>query len=217
MMRIARFAILCAGLLAVSARAQNATGQSMTHESEQAATDWSFSASAYTYIMPDSKDYVQPTITADRRWLHLEARYNYEDLETASVWVGYNFSMGEKLSLDITPMLGGVFGNTAGIAPGLRGSLKWWLLELYGEAEYVFNTRERADSFFYLWSELTVSPMHWLRVGLVAQRTRAYESDLDIQRGFLVGLSYKQVEVTGHVFNPDKNKPTYVISVGVEF
>jgi hypothetical protein len=51
----------------------------------------------------------------------------------------------------------------------------------------------------------------------VAQRTRAYESELDIQRGFLVGLSYKQLEVAGHVFNPDLSKPTYVISVRVEF
>ncbi len=132
-MRIARLAFLCAGLLAVCADAQYATGQSMTPQPEKAATDWSFSASAYAYIVPESKDYVQPTITADRRWLHLEARYNYEDLETASVWVGYNFSVGENVSLDITPMLGGVFGDTAGIAPGLRGSLKWWLLELYGE------------------------------------------------------------------------------------
>jgi hypothetical protein len=216
-MRIIRLAIICTGLLAVGVSVQNATGASPTLQPEQAAADWSFSASAYTYIVPDSGNYVQPTVTVDRRWLHLEARYNYEDRETASVWVGYNFSVGEKLSLDITPMIGGVFGNTAGIAPGLRGSLKWWRLELYGEAEYLFNTRERADSFFYLWSELTVSPVNWLRAGLVAQRTRAYESELDIQRGFLAGLSYKQVEVAGHVFNPDKSKPTYVISIRVEF
>jgi len=216
-MRIIRLAIICTGLLAVGVSVQNATGASPTLQPEQAAADWYFSASAYTYIVPDSGNYVQPTVTVDRRWLHLEARYNYEDRETASVWVGYNFRVGEKLSLDITPMMGGVFGNTAGIAPGLRGSLKWWRLELYGEAEYLFNTRERADSFFYLWSELTVSPVNWLRAGLVAQRTRAYESELDIQRGFLAGLSYKQVEVAGHVFNPDKSKPTYVISVRVEF
>jgi len=216
-MRIIRLAIICTGLLAVGVSVQNATGASPTLQPEQAAADWYFSASAYTYIVPDSGNYVQPTVTVDRRWLHLEARYNYEDRETASVWVGYNFRVGEKISLDITPMMGGVFGNTAGIAPGLRGSLKWWRLELYGEAEYLFNTRERADSFFYLWSELTVSPVNWLRAGLVAQRTRAYESELDIQRGFLAGLSYKQVEVAGHVFNPDKSKPTYVISVRVEF
>ena len=42
---------------------------------------WSFSASAYTYFVPDSRNYVQPTVTADRRWLHLEARYNYEGME----------------------------------------------------------------------------------------------------------------------------------------
>ncbi|HWT79462.1 MAG TPA: hypothetical protein VN648_11745, partial [Candidatus Methylomirabilis sp.] len=84
MMRITRYVILCAGLLALGAGAKNANGQSTTLPPEQAATDWSFSASAYTYFVPDSRDYVQPTVTADRRWLHLEARYNYENLETAS-------------------------------------------------------------------------------------------------------------------------------------
>src|SRR5262249_44183759 len=92
--------------------------QSTTQPAQVAS--WSFSAVAYTYIVPHSRSYVQPTITADREWLHLEARYNYEDLETGSLWVGYNFSIGDKISLNITPMFGGVFGKTNGIAPGLR-------------------------------------------------------------------------------------------------
>jgi hypothetical protein len=214
-MRIIRFAIICAGVLLVGVNPQGAAGQSTT-QTAQAAASWSFSTSLFTYIAPGS-DYVQPTITADRQWLHLEARYNYEGLETGSLWVGYNFSFGDKIKLDITPMLGGVFGKTAGVAPGLRGSLRWWRLELYGEGEYVFNTRERADSFFYLWSELTLSPVDWLRVGSVVQRTRVDENELDIQRGFLIGLSYKRVEFTAHVFNPNKNKPTYVMAVSVGF
>ena len=65
---------------------------------------WSFSASAYTYLSPGSADYVQPTFTADRGWLHLEARYNYEALDTGSAWVGDNFSGGEKLAWEFTPM-----------------------------------------------------------------------------------------------------------------
>ena len=81
-----------------------------TEEADEKA--WSFSASAYTYIVPDFQEYVQPTFTADRDWLHLEARYNYENLETGSAWVGYNFSGGKKLEWEFTPMLGGVFGNT---------------------------------------------------------------------------------------------------------
>ena len=86
---------------------------------------WSFSASAYTYIVPDDGNYVQPTFTADRGWLHLEARYNYEALDTGSAWVGYNFSGGERLAWEFTPMLGGVFGDTTGVAPGYKGSLGW--------------------------------------------------------------------------------------------
>ena len=178
---------------------------------------WSFSASAATYVVPDDQEYVQPTFTADRGSLHLEARYNYENLETGSVWVGYNFSGGEKLEWEFTPMLGGVFGNTTGIAPGYKGSLSWWKLELYSEGEYVFDTGNSAGSFFYSWTELSVSPVDWFRFGLVGQRTRAYQADVDIQRGLLAGFSYKEMDFTTYVFNLDQDKPTWVFSVGVSF
>ena len=184
---------------------------------EESERDWSFSASVYGYFVPDNRDYAQPTISADRGWLHLESRYNYEDLDTGSIWMGYNFSFGEKLSLEFTPMLGGVFGNTNGIAPGYRATLNWRQLELYREAEYVFDTADSSDSFFYTWSELTLSPMDWFRFGLVIQRTKVYETNLDIQRGLLVGFAYKQANFTTYVFNPDQSNPTAVVSVGLDF
>ena len=178
-------------------------------------TGWSFSASAYTYLVPDAGNYVQPTFTADRGWLHLEARYNYEALDTGSAWLGYNFSGGETLAWELTPMIGGVFGDTTGIAPGYKGSLSWWKLELYSEGESVFDTGDSADSFFYNWSELTLAPVDWLRFGLVTQRTRAYESDRDIQRGLLVGVSYRKLDLSAYYFNPDDEQPTFVIAVGL--
>lgn len=178
---------------------------------------WSFSALAYTYLVPDSRDYVQPTFTADRGWLHLEARYNYEDLETGSAWLGYNFSGGKKLAWEFTPMLGGVFGNTTGIAPGYRGSLSWWKLELYSEGEYVIDPGDSSGNFFYNWSELTLAPVDWFRFGLVTQRTRAYQTDRDIQRGLLAGLSYKRLDLTTCVFNLDESRPTFLLGVGLSF
>jgi hypothetical protein len=181
------------------------------------ARKWSFSATAMGYIVPDSRNYAQPTITADRNWLHLEARYNYEALDTGSAWAGYNFAGGKKLAWAVTPMLGGVFGDTTGIAPGYEGSVSWWKLELYSEGEYLFDTRDSSGSFCYNWSELTVAPVDWLKLGMVTQRTRAYQTDRDIQRGFLVGLSYKQVSFTTYVFNPDESKPMVVLAVGVTF
>ena len=60
-------------------------------------------------------------------------------------------------------MLGGVFGKTTGVAPGLRKAhLSWWRFYFYGEGEFVITTDKRSDSFLYGWSELTVSPFDWL-------------------------------------------------------
>src|SRR5204862_4586070 len=90
------------------------TAPALSEKAEEKAL--SFSAYVSTYILPNDQEYVQPTLTADRGWLHLETRYNYENLETGSAWVGYNFGGGKKLEWEFTPMLGGVFGNTTGIA-----------------------------------------------------------------------------------------------------
>jgi len=40
--------------------------------------------------------------------MHLEARYDYEALETGSAWVGYKLSGGERIAWDFIPMIGGV-------------------------------------------------------------------------------------------------------------
>jgi hypothetical protein len=211
-------ALSAAALVAVlPAAAQTPTNSAPPAATETVTRSWEFSASVYSYFVPDSREYVQPTFTADWDWLHLEARYNYEDLETGSAWVGYNFGGSETLAWEITPMLGGVFGNTTGIAPAYKGSLSWWKLELYTEGEYVVDTGNTSESFFYNWSELTLAPVEWFRFGVVTQRTRAYESDREIQRGLLAGFSYKQMDVTGYVFNPDDSRPTVVVAVALNF
>jgi hypothetical protein len=173
---------------------------------------WGFSASVYGYLVPHSRDYVSPVVTADHHWLHAEARYNYEAFETGSLWAGYNFSTGEKLVFSATPMLGGVFGNTRGVAPGWNLSLSYKKIALSSNSEYLFDSAGSSGNFFYDWSELTYSPWDWLQAGLVVQRTRAYQTSLDIQRGFLVGVTYKKVAFTTYVFNLGWTEPTVVLA-----
>ena len=214
--------LACASARALAQTTTNAPAPAATPTQPAPAeppddTAWSFSASAYTYLVPEAGNYVQPTFTADRGWLHLEARYNYEALDSGSAWVGYNFSGGDTVAWEFTPMLGGVFGDLTGIAPGYKGSLSWWKLGLYSEGESVFDTGNSSDSFFYNWSELTLAPADWVRFGLVTQRTRAYQSDRDIQRGLLVGVNYRKLDVSAYYFNPDDDKPTIVIAVGLTF
>src|SRR5215831_7984200 len=134
-MRLLDYLTLAATLAVGSVSAQTATNtpppapppattnQVAAPKAEMVEKPWSFSASAYTYVIKDSRDYVVPIVSADKDWLHLEARYNYEASDTASVWVGYNLSFGEKVTLELTPMLGGVFGHTSGVAPGYEATL----------------------------------------------------------------------------------------------
>ncbi len=194
------------------------TPSTETTETEEAAADvWSYSASSYIYIVPDDQNYASAIFTADKDWLHIEARYNYEDLRTGSAWVGYNLSFGEKLVFDATPMFGGVFGNLNGVAPGWEISLSYAKVEFYSESEYVFDLEDSSGNFYYNWSELTYSPADWLQLGLVFQRTKAYQTDLDVQRGFLAGFSYKMVNVSTYVFNLGWEKPTFSVSAGLNF
>lgn len=199
-------------------------GQSLTTNAPAAATivepagkSLSGSLSAYTYIVPDDREYVQPTLALDHDWLHFEARFNYENLDAGSLWFGYNLAGGERLAWEFTPMIAGVFGETRGVAPGYKGSLGWWKLELYSEGEYVIDTEDSAESFFYSWSELSFAPWDWLRVGLAGQRTRLYESDRDYTGGLLVGFTFDRFDLTTYVFNPDESDPVVVIGVTFGF
>jgi hypothetical protein len=182
------------------------------------AKDWSFSAAVQVYGVPDDRNYAQPSLTADRDRLHLEVRYNYEALDTGSAWVGYNLAGGDRVAWELTPMIGGVFGDVVAVAPGYRGTVSWWKLAFLSEGEYVFGSKDEEERFFYNWSELTVSPAaDWWWVGLATQRTRAYQTDRDLQRGILAGFSFRNLESSFYVMNPDDSDPILILAVSVSF
>jgi hypothetical protein len=211
-----RLSVAAAALLAsVAAWAQPHAGPPVAHA--ESAPSWEFSVSGYGYFVPHDMDYGSGTATADREWVHLEGRYNYEGLRTGSLWFGANFSFGETWKLDLTPMVGGVFGDTNGIAPGYHLTLDYKKLELYSEGEYLFDTNSHENNFFYAWSELTYAPLEWLRAGLVSQRTRVYKTPLAVQRGILVRAQVKNWTFGVYIFNFGWTDPTTVASVSVEF
>jgi hypothetical protein len=178
---------------------------------------WTFNLTTDGYVIPNGTDYASPVFSADRSWLHLEARYNDENLRTGSLWVGYNFAAGKKLALNVTPMIGGVFGRTTGIAPGCEASLSYKKVQLSVSNEYVFDTTRKSGNFYYTWPQLTYSPINWLRIGLMSERTRAFQTSLDVQRGFLVGISRTKWESTIYIFNAGFTDPTVVLELGLNF
>jgi hypothetical protein len=206
-----------AGLAICESLGGTATNIPLEVADETKETEWEFSFSSATYFAQHARDYVNPNFTADRDWLHLEARYNYESIKTGSIWLGYNFSVGEKLALEATPMLGGVFGDITGVAPGYTISISYEPIEFFTQGEYFFDAGTRSGNFFYTWSELRYALTRWLKVGVVMDRTKALGSNFDIRRGPLLGFKYKDVDLTTYWLSPGSRDSTFVFTVTVNF
>lgn len=156
-------------------------------------------------------------VTADHRWLHLEARYNYEDLETGSLWAGYNFHAGSRWLVEATPMLGVVFGNTNAIAPGYEFSLTWTRLNLSSQGEYVADAGDQSKNYFYSWNELVYSATDWFHAGAAMQHTLAYQTPADVQLGGSFGFTRRGWDFTTYIFHSGLAQPTVVLGLSYSF
>ena len=178
---------------------------------------WRMAVNVYGYVVPDQPDFAMAILPADFRRLHLEARYNYEAVRSASAFIGANGRWGDRVKLTLTPMFGGVVGDVRGLVPALRLTLAWWKLDLYSESELVVDLDDRDASFFCQWAELGLSPLAWLRAGAAVQRSRVVVTPLGIQRGLFASVTIRFVTVTLYEFNAGWTTPTWVGAVGLSF
>ena len=176
---------------------------------------WDFSVETDLYFT-DPFTFL-PIFIADKGNLHLEARYNYEDLKTFSGWVGYNFFGGDEFEYFITPMLGAAIGRTDGIAPGLEFTLGYAGFELYSESEYLFDFASSEFNFFYNWTDFTYSPLDWLWFGISGQMTKVIDTELETDRGLMLGAEYRNFEITGYFYNAFTDDAFFMLALSTEF
>ena len=186
-----------------------------TAAAQDNAEAWAFSAAALLYVAADPS-FLLPIVAADHGALHLEARWNYEDLETFSGWVGWTFETGESLHLAVTPMLGGVVGRSDGIAPGVELTLGWRAFELYTESELVIPLDDQ-DGYLYTWTQLTWSPTERVGVGLSGQRLRSAGSERTIDFGPMATFQAGPIGLEAYIYNPFSSDAFTVIGASVAF
>lgn len=183
---------------------------------QQDDNTWSFEADVNLYILDDGAIFL-PVFEADKNHLHLESRYNYEDIQTVSVWGGYNFFGGKKLTYFITPMAGAVLGLTNGFALGLEFELILGGFTLYSESEQLFDLNSIENDFFYSWTDFSYTPFNWLIIGLSGQRTRLYETKTEIQHGLFVGSAIGGFEASVYLYNPEFDDRFVLLSLSYSF
>ncbi len=208
--------VLTTAFFAGTASAQVAAGR-QAEKLPSSSNDWTFFLGAYGYLGAGEPAYGSSTLSVDHNWLHLEARYNYESLKTGSLWTGYNFVAGHKLVFEVTPMFGVALGKTTGIAPGYELSLTYKRFELYSEGEYVCNTKDKQDTFFYSWNELRYSPVNWLHFGLVDQGSKVYRTGFEGQRGVSLGFTRQHIDYTTYIFITGSGDTSAVLALSYTF
>ena len=211
-----RATVACSMVIATASQASEDEG-SGRRASPATDPSWEFAVTAYPTAVRGGESYTSAIVAADHGPLHLEARVSYESVGARSAFVGWTFSGGEAVTWELTPVLGGVWGTTEGIVPGLEASVAWRRLDLYVESEYVRDSNERSYSYFFAWSELGFRPVDWLRVGLAGQRTRAYGGDRDLQRGPFAQVTWGRITLGGFWFNPGSRDQVFVGSIAAAF
>lgn len=188
-----------------------------TKDSSQ--SKWSFSASGYYYFIPEDANTYTLIGTADYKKLHLEARYNYEDLNTASAFAGWRFETRKEkeFQFGVTPMLGFAFGNTNGFVPAVELDASYKIFDFYSESEYLVDFESNENNFFYTWSELAVTPVESLRTGISIQRTHLYQTELDTQRGIFAEYSFWKLTAGAYYFNPFSGSNFVIASLSIDF
>ena len=147
----------CAGLLAAAflvppAGAAAQVAPPAGPAGAQATRSWELSFWGALYLQPGDDNFLQPTLRADHGRLHLETRYNYEARRSASFFGGTKLAFGEKVKVELTPLIGAMVGETHGIVPAVQVDLTVGPFNAYVETEYVLSLGD-ASSYLYTWSE----------------------------------------------------------------
>lgn len=188
-----------------------------THHPKPKLPTWTYNITLDGYLVRGQDSYFNPTFTADQKWFHAEARYESEYIDTGSLWIGQDFQWGKTLSFAVTPVVGGVFGATHGVGPGLEATATYKKIELSFSSEYIFNTDSKSDNFYSGWLQLTYSPRGWFRLGFASQTNKPYQQNLDFQPGFFLGVAHKNFEFTTYAFNTGQADASVVLELGCSF
>lgn len=179
----------------------------------QADSQPPISGSAQVYVqLAEGEDPLPVGIVGvDARSWHFEGRYNYEDVETASVWLGWNLSYGSTVTLDLTPMAALVVGTVNGVAPGVELTLSWKELTFYDEMELVvpFNGD---PSYFVSWSTTTWRFSDVLQPGFTVQRFRVFEGEREVDWGLALASEFGRFSTGVYAFAPFGATPFWQLS-----
>lgn len=176
-----------------------------------------FSVEQYSFVGAGQNSLLAPVahFQTQNKW-YAEARYNYEEVRTLSLYAGRTFSREQEFSWSLTPVVGAIAGRMNGGSFGLNSAFSYHKFNFSSQAQYSISSATRYENFFYNWAELCYQPVDWFYTGLAMQHTRIYATQTVADPGLLMAFSFGQWTVPLYSFNPFINGETYYV-VGINW
>lgn len=147
---------------------------------------------------------------------YTELRYNYEEINTVSLYAGKTFSGGDAIPFNITPMTGLALGEFAGISLAVNADLEWKNFYLSSQTQYSIATRSGANDFFFSWSEAGYNISRNFFSGIAVQYT-LQERAHQFEPGLMAGLNFKNISIPFYVFSPSREGRYFIVGLNYEF
>lgn len=160
----------------------------------------------------------EPLTAVPQAWVYLknfyfEARYNYDDLHTLSLYFGRAFDLSKEATIELTPMIGGAFGRLKGISPALTFDLEYKKFTTASECQYTFVLSEGGESFFYDWTNFNFEVYKNIGLGGAAQIYIPKTGSGEVNYGPMANFKYKNFLLEGYAYNFWKEERFWAIAV----
>jgi len=147
---------------------------------------------------------------------YAEGRYNYEDINTFSLYMGKTFAKESKLSYSVSAMAGAVIGNLNGGSLAANISIGYKNFYLFSQPQYTFSLENSVNNYTYHWTDLTYSPLDWLSLGLSVQHTKPHYSGSSLEKGIVAEIAYKKWSFPVYAFSPQNSDRYFVVGANLE-
>jgi hypothetical protein len=149
--------------------------------------------------------------------IYSEMRYNYEALNTASLYVGKIFSTKGVVESSFTPTAGIVGGRYTGASVALNTQLNYRNIFFNSQAQYTVSADRTADNFYFNWSDLYYKMLPWLMTGISMQQTGLINNALKTQTGVMMGVTKGRWSIPLYLFNVLNDQKYFIVGINVEW
>lgn len=148
--------------------------------------------------------------------IYAELRYNYEDVNTVSLFCGKTIAGGNNLRYSLSPMAGFSAGQYTGTGLACNAEAACGNFFVSSQLQYCKALKKECTNFFFSWSEAGYSFLKIFFAGAALQYT--LQAGLQAgEPGLLAGFNFGNISVPFYLFNPFRADQYLVIGINYEY